>query len=171
MNRPGFRRHLAAINYGLSGGGYTIIQLAADVNDLRRALGYETISLFGGSFASQWSLAVIRLHPQIVARAVLSSVEPLDGFDIPSQVFAAIQRIAFDADRDPRLAAYLPSGGLMTAVREVHERFAKRPIQVTRKPSKIRGFSQPAEGEINTLPEGVVEPREPGSNPLDGLMG
>jgi pimeloyl-ACP methyl ester carboxylesterase len=111
--------------------GYTIVQLAADVDDLRRALGYEKISLFGGSFASQWSLAIIRLHPDVVARAVLSSVEPLDGFDIPSQVYAAIQRLAFDADRDPRLAAYLPPGGLMAAVREVHERFAKGPIRVT----------------------------------------
>lgn len=43
--------------------------------------------------------------------------------------------------------------------------------RLTRKPAKIRGFSRPAAGEINALPKGVVEPREPGSNPLEGLMG
>lgn len=111
--------------------GYTIEAFAADVDDLRRALGYDKISLFGGSFGSQWSLAVMRFHPETVARAVLSSVEPLNnGFDMPSHIFAALQRIAYDADRDPGLAAYLPKGGMMEAVHTLHRRFAVRPIRV-----------------------------------------
>jgi pimeloyl-ACP methyl ester carboxylesterase len=111
--------------------GYTIEAFAADVDDLRQALGYDKISLFGGSFGSQWSLAVMRFHPEIVARAVLSSVEPLNnGFDMPSHVFAALQRIAYDADRDPGLAPYLPKGGVMAAVRALHQRFAAGPIRV-----------------------------------------
>jgi len=115
--------------------GYTIAACAEDVNDLRRALGYDRISLFGGSFGSQWSFAVMRLHPQIVARAVLSGVEPLDdGYDMPSQVFAAMQRIAFDADKDAGLAPYLPKGGLMAAIRTLEERFAKAPVRV-----KVKG--------------------------------
>jgi pimeloyl-ACP methyl ester carboxylesterase len=112
--------------------GYTIEAFAADVDDLRRALGYDQISLFGGSFGSQWSLAVMRFHPESVARAVLSAVEPLNnGFDMPSHVFAALQRIAYDADRDPGLAPWLPRGGMMEAVRVLHRRFAAGPIRVT----------------------------------------
>lgn len=112
--------------------GYTIEAFADDVDDLRRALGYDKISLFGGSFGSQWSLAVMRFHPESVARAVLSSVEPLNnGFDMPAQVFAALQRIAFDADRDPGLAPWLPKGGMMEAVRALHRRLAAGPIRVT----------------------------------------
>jgi pimeloyl-ACP methyl ester carboxylesterase len=111
--------------------GYTIAACAEDVNDLRHALGYDRISLFGGSFGSQWSFAVMRLHPEIVARAVLSAVEPLDfGYDMPSQVFASMQRIAFDADKDAGLAPYLPKGGLMAAIRTLEERFAKAPVRV-----------------------------------------
>lgn len=111
--------------------GYTIGDYAADVDELRQALGYERISLFGGSFGSQWSLAVMRLYPQRVARVVLSGVEPLDnGYDMPSHVFAALQRIGFEADRDPALAPYLPPGGLMGAVRALHERFAAGPVHV-----------------------------------------
>jgi pimeloyl-ACP methyl ester carboxylesterase len=111
--------------------GYDIGQFAADVDDVRKALGYDTISLWGGSFGSQWSLAVIRLYPESVARAVLGCVEPLnDGYDMPSQVYAAFQRIAYDADRDPGLAPYLPPGGLMAAIDELHERFARGPVTV-----------------------------------------
>jgi pimeloyl-ACP methyl ester carboxylesterase len=111
--------------------GYDIGEFAVDVDDLRRALGYDKISLFGGSFGSQWSLAVMRLHPQIVARAVLSGVEPLNnGYDMPSHVYAALQRIAYDADRDPGLKPYLPPGGTMSAVHALHERFAKGPVSV-----------------------------------------
>lgn len=120
-----------AANAGKDLSGYDIGEFAADVDDLRRALGYDKISLFGGSFGSQWSQAVMRLHPQIVARAVLSSVEPLDnGYDMPSHVYAALQRIAYDADRDPRLKPYLPPGGMMAAVSALHERFAKGPVSV-----------------------------------------
>lgn len=124
-------RAAVATNPGKDLSGYDIGQFAADVDDLRRALGYDTISLFGGSFGSQWSLAVMRLYPRSVARAVLSSVEPLDnGYDMPSQVYAALQRIARDADRDPRLAPYRPAGGLMAALAQLHERFARGTINV-----------------------------------------
>ena len=50
---------------------------------------------------------------------------------MPSHVFAALQRIAYDADRDPGLAPYLPKGGMMAAVRALHQRFAAGPIRVT----------------------------------------
>lgn len=111
--------------------GYDIGEFAADVDDLRRALGYGKISLFGGSFGSQWSLAVMRLHPDAVARAVLSAVEPLDnGYDMPSHIYASLQRIAYDADRDPGLKPYLPPGGVMAAVLALRDRFAKGPVSV-----------------------------------------
>jgi pimeloyl-ACP methyl ester carboxylesterase len=119
--------------------GYTIAAFATDVDDLRQALGYGKISLFGGSFGSQWSLAVMRLYPETVARAVLSSVEPLDnGFDMPSHVFAALQRIAYDADRDPGLAPYLPKGGLIAAIDALHRRFAAGPVRVSIQDDKGR---------------------------------
>ncbi|MDC0708726.1 alpha/beta fold hydrolase [Stigmatella sp. ncwal1] len=111
--------------------GYTIVQSAEDVNDLRQALGYRQITLYGASFGSQWSLAVMRLHPEIVARALLTDVEPLDyAYDMPSHVFAALQRIAWDADRDPGLAPYLPKDGVMGALRAVRDRLAKSPLKI-----------------------------------------
>ncbi len=74
----------------------------------------------------------MRFHPEIVARAVLSSVEPLNnGFDMPSHIFAALQRIAYDADRDTGLAPWLPKGGMTEAVRALQRRIAAGPIRVS----------------------------------------
>jgi hypothetical protein len=74
----------------------------------------------------------MRFHPEIVARAVLSSVEPLNnGFDMPSHIFAALERIASDADRDTGLAPWLPKGGMMEAVRALQRRIAAGPIRVS----------------------------------------
>lgn len=129
--------------------GYTIDAFAADVDDIRRALGYEKISLFGGSFGSQWSLAVMRFYPDSVARAVLSAVEPLNhAFDMPSHVFGAMQRIVFDADRDAGLAPYLPKGGLMAAIQALHQRFAAGPVRVS-----IRDV----EGQVHTVALGAED--------------
>jgi pimeloyl-ACP methyl ester carboxylesterase len=117
--------------------GYTVKECADDVNDLRKALGYEQICLVGGSFGSQWSFAVMRRHPDIVARALLAGVEPLDyGYDMPSHVLAAVQRMWWEAEKDPRLQPYLPPGGLMGAAREVLRRLERNPAKVMLKTVK-----------------------------------
>jgi pimeloyl-ACP methyl ester carboxylesterase len=118
-------------NPGRDLSAYTVTECAADVAELAAALGYPRISLLGTSFGSQWAFAVMRRYPELVARAVLSGVEPLDhGFDMPSSVLAAMQRIAADADVDPVLQPYLPEGGLMAALAALRERFAGGPIRV-----------------------------------------
>ncbi|TAJ73890.1 MAG: alpha/beta fold hydrolase [Phenylobacterium sp.] len=124
-----FARGAVAANPGRDLAGYTVTQCAEDVNDLRRALGYARLTLSGQSFGSQWSFAVMRLHPEIVARALISGAEPLaKNYDMPSQVFAAFQRIAWEADHDQGLAPHLPSGGVMAALTAVRDRFAAGPI-------------------------------------------
>ena len=111
--------------------GYTILELADDVNDLRQALGYPRISLVGQSFGSQLSFAVMKRHPYIVKRALLSGVEPLNnGYDMPSHVFAAVQRMALDIDKDPRFQPYLPLGGYMAAIDEIFDRLRTQPVGV-----------------------------------------
>ncbi|MCI3182317.1 hypothetical protein C5708_18915 [Caulobacter sp. CCUG 60055] len=148
LDRPGSRagetetfievaKAAVAANSGRDLSGYTVIQCAEDVNDLRRALGYEKIRLVGQSFGSQWGFAVLRTHPEIVQRALLSGVEPLDyAYDMPSQVFGALQRISWDAEHDAGLAPYMPPGGLVGAIRSVRERLLRAPVKVTLKDPK-----------------------------------
>src|SRR5262249_27253686 len=111
--------------------GYSVKECADDVDDLRKALGYDRITLVGTSFGSQWSFAIMRRNPDVVARALLSGIEPLDyGYDMPSHVVAGLQRMWWEVERDKRLQPYVPPGGMMAAAREVLARLARAPVQV-----------------------------------------
>lgn len=117
---------------GLDLEGFTIVDAAADIDDVRRALGYDRITLWGGSFGSHWAMAVMRFHPEIVERAVLRGMEgPDHTYDMPSYVLNALKRIAAEADAAPSLAGQIPEGGLMAAFEKVVERTAARPVVVT----------------------------------------
>ena len=111
--------------------GYTITECAADVDDLRKALGYEKIMLMGQSFGSQWSFAVMRHHPEIVERAILTGVEPLNHtYDMPSHVMNAIRRIWKHLDTDPAWAPFLPPGGMEEAANAVLTRMENGGIEI-----------------------------------------
>jgi pimeloyl-ACP methyl ester carboxylesterase len=131
--------------------GYTVKECAHDVADLCKALGYDRITLNGTSFGSQWSFAVMRLHPDIVARALLSGVEPLDhGYDMPSYVFAAVQRMWRTVEQDARFTPYLPDGGMAEAARVVIERLEREPLKLE--------IEMPKSGKKQTI--GVLGPAD-----------
>lgn len=111
--------------------GYDIRNSVEDIEDVRRALSYDKIVLNGFSYGSQWGLAYIRVHPEHVARAEFSGVEPLDyGYDSSDTLWATLQRIAAAAEASP-IAAQLPPGGLAKAVVTILDRLEKVPAQVT----------------------------------------
>jgi pimeloyl-ACP methyl ester carboxylesterase len=77
--------HLAATQcrkeFGASGidlSSYTTIESAADINDLRVALGIDSLNLVGISYSGGLMLTVARNHPEAVRTLVLGS--PLPGF-------------------------------------------------------------------------------------------
>lgn len=120
-----------AANPGHDLAGYTIAECADDVDAVRRALGYDRISLTAASFGSQWAFAVLKRHPGTVARGLISLVEPLaNGYDMPAHVFAVMQRVAFEAEQDPALKPFIPKGGLIAAARTVRDRLAAAPVTV-----------------------------------------
>ena len=117
--------------------GFNVVEAAADVNDVRRALGYDRITLWGVSFGSHWSMAVMRFHPEIVARAVLSGMEgPDHTYDSPSGVLFAIEQLAASAEQSPDLAPFIPDGGLIEGLRSTTRAFEAEPVTV---PVELRG--------------------------------
>jgi pimeloyl-ACP methyl ester carboxylesterase len=75
------------VRQGVDLGGYNVLSMADDINDLRAELGYEKIKLIGESFGAHHALAVIQAHGDRVERAALSAViGPDDMFELPALV-------------------------------------------------------------------------------------
>lgn len=58
-------------------GGYSAHSIAADVADIRLALGYETWNLYGISYGTHYAMAVMRDHPDGLRSVILDSVVPM----------------------------------------------------------------------------------------------
>ena len=56
---------------------YSTPLAADDVNDLRRALGYNKINIAGTSYGSRMGLVYLRRHPETVRTATLSGLVPI----------------------------------------------------------------------------------------------
>jgi len=63
---------------GIDLSAYTSAASAADVNDLRLALGYDKLNLYGDSYGTRLALTVMRDFPGAVRSAVLDSTYPLE---------------------------------------------------------------------------------------------
>lgn len=61
---------------------YTTSVAVEDLDEVRRALGYESINLYGGSYGTTVALAYMRAHRRHVRAAVLAGVAPTD-FKLP----------------------------------------------------------------------------------------
>jgi pimeloyl-ACP methyl ester carboxylesterase len=116
---------------GVDLAAYNTVENAEDVNDLRLALGYGQVTLVAGSYGSHLALALMRQHPEAVARAVLFAIEgPGQTWDDPAAKLATLRRIAADAEAAmPR--GRLPEGGLLAVLERVLARLEASPQVVT----------------------------------------
>lgn len=113
---------------GVDLAAYNTVENAADVNDLRVALGYKKVSLIGGSYGSHLALQVMRQFPKSVDRVVIYGVEgPDHTWDNPSAALATLTRIAAEAEAAPALKSHIPEGGLLKALERVIARLESEP--------------------------------------------
>lgn len=66
------------VSEGADLSGYTSAATAADIEDLRRALGYDKWDLYGISYSTRLMLTVARDYPNSVRSMLLDSVLPLE---------------------------------------------------------------------------------------------
>lgn len=89
--------------------GYTSEQSADDLNDLRIALGYDKLNLFGFSYGTHLGLATIRRHGDHLENVVLLGVEgPNHTYKLPSTMDVQFNKLALMASEDPAIAAKVP---------------------------------------------------------------
>jgi pimeloyl-ACP methyl ester carboxylesterase len=110
--------------------GYTTVESAADLDDLRAALGMERIALLGFSYGTHLATAYLRRYPERVANAVLIGTEgPDETYKLPWTMDVQLRKIALLAARDSALAGRVPD--LVALYDRVVARLAREPLVVT----------------------------------------
>ncbi len=111
---------------------YSTYVAADDVNDLRIALGYDKINLYGGSYGSRAELVYIRQHGDTVRTAILNSVAPMS-FKNPlhhaRSAQDALDLIFDECAADPKCRAAF--GDLRDKFAAVLKRLDERPAEAT----------------------------------------
>lgn len=121
--------------------GYTTIQNAADLDELRSALGYEQISLMGFSYGTHLGQTYMKYHGQHVKNAVLVGVEGLNHtYKLPSSMDMQFQKISLLAGRDENLATTVPD--LNKLYLRVIQKLTDEPVTLKIK-SPLSGESMP----------------------------
>jgi pimeloyl-ACP methyl ester carboxylesterase len=90
---------------------YNTAANAADINDLRLALGYDQVNLWGNSYGTRLALEVMRDYPDGVRSAVLDAVYPPDVnlyLEAPDNVNRAFNVLFDNCAADPACSAAYP---------------------------------------------------------------
>jgi pimeloyl-ACP methyl ester carboxylesterase len=98
--------------------GYNTNESADDLEDLRKALGVQQISLWSISYGTHLALATIRRHPQSIHRAILAGTEgPDHTYKLPSNIQKHLEELAAVIKADPEIGKEIPDFlGLMKSV-------------------------------------------------------
>ena len=100
---------------------YNTRESADDVNDVRLALGYEKLSLWGRSYGTHLALAVLKQYPENIDRMILVGPEGLDQtWKLPSQADVVLKKIG-EQSNEPDLLRLMQS---------VIDRLKKTPVTV-----------------------------------------
>lgn len=138
---------------------------ATDLDDLRRALGHERMTLVGGSYATHLILHAARRYPDTIAGIVLAGVEgPDHTWDNPDGVLAALDRIAGEIEASAEYRDQIPEGGLMPALETAQAQLAADPVSVT-----LRRGEREIEVVIGAEEAQVAMTMRPGSRSRSGL--
>jgi pimeloyl-ACP methyl ester carboxylesterase len=108
---------------------YTTPIAMADLDEVREALGYDRVNLYGGSYGSTTALAYLHFYPQHVRTVTVTGVAPLDlrlPLSFGRGVAHALERLFADCDADSQCHAAFPDSRKEFAA--VVERLDKGPV-------------------------------------------
>lgn len=110
---------------------YTTPIAADDLDEVRAALGYQQLNLFGGSYGTRAALVYLRRHPQHVRTISLQGVAPTNQYmprDFPADTERALQGIINECNEDEACRLAFPN--LRAETSAVLERLLRGPIEV-----------------------------------------
>lgn len=128
----------AMLRQGVELGAYNPYSISADLEDLRRALGYERWSLMGGSYGTRVALTALRTAPESIRSVIL--VSPVSQRE--SHVVRAVPNIVRTLDlvfnacaADPSCERRFPH--LEHDFYEAHADLAREPLTVRVEPAEV----------------------------------
>ena len=110
---------------------YTTTIAMDDIDEVRAALGYDKINLFGGSYGTRAALTYLKRHGKNVRTATLQGVAPTDQFmpgDFAVQNERALQGVLSECYADEACNKAFPK--LKDEVQAVLARLIKGPVEV-----------------------------------------
>ncbi len=132
-------------NQGINLAAYNTAEDAADVNDIRAALGYNKLDVYGVSYGTLLAQVLMRDHPEAVRDVVLDSVVPL-GVDpdvgAPSAFSHALTNLFAACAADRACNATYP---------DLHGVFSRLIARLNSRAIRVR-TTDPANGKTVTLP-------------------
>jgi pimeloyl-ACP methyl ester carboxylesterase len=98
--------------------GYNTNESADDLEDLRKALGANQLSLWSISYGTHLAFATMRRHPKSINRAILAGTEgPDHTYKLPSNIQQHLEDLAAVIKADPVVGKEVPDFlGLMKSV-------------------------------------------------------
>ncbi|MBV8516034.1 MAG: alpha/beta hydrolase [Acidobacteria bacterium] len=115
---------------GIDVSAFNVRESAADVDELRQALGVPKVSLLAHSYGTYLALSVIRDYGANIHRAVLlGTAGPNDMRKLPLMLDTQLGKLALLAAGDPAVGRDVPD--LAALLRRVLDKLEKKPIDVT----------------------------------------
>jgi pimeloyl-ACP methyl ester carboxylesterase len=120
---------------------YTTPIAMDDLDEVRAALGYERLNLFGGSYGTRASLVYLKQHPKHVRTVLLQGVAPTNQYmprDFAQGMERALQGTVAECGADEACNRAFPN--LRAETKAVLERLLQGPVEVeVRKTSERSG--------------------------------
>ena len=123
---------------------YTTPIAMDDLDDVRAALGYERLNLFGASYGTRASLVYLKRHPKHVRTVTLQGVAPTNQYgpmDFALHMDRALQGILGECGADEACNRAFPN--LRAETKAVLERLIQGPVEVEVRKNFERGNDTP----------------------------
>ena len=137
---------------------YTTAIATADLEDVREALGYPALNLWGGSYGTRAALDYLRRHPQRVRSAVLDGAAPADmklPFSFVADGDAALERLLAACEKEAPCARHFPR--LRESIRRVRAELARKPVRA-RVADPLTGEAEAVTVTENVFLSGLFRP-------------
>lgn len=109
--------------------GYTTIENARDIDQLRQHLNAEKVTLWGISYGSHLAFASMKVMPEKIDKVVIASAEGLNQtVKLPARTDAYFDRLQLAINQQPKAAAAYPD--IKRMMRRVHKKLDENPVKL-----------------------------------------